>query len=235
MQKLIALLKAPDGTRREDFMAAVLDTAPALLNDCSGIDELIVDLVNVDPGDAEWVRPGEPGADSPDYDAVIEVAGTESVLADAATAITDAMGPEAGQLWMYRTTPMPARVDRSRADGDRSPGIKYIVLCRFHNDLPASAVQRSWAHHVPLALRVHVGADIYIRHWVNATLTPGAPLVEGVTELHFPSWEDMRTRWFVDENGRQQIIQDIGHFLASGTRLYTSEHVLKASGPQIAA
>jgi hypothetical protein len=73
--------------------------------------------------------------------------------------------------------------------------------------------------------------DIYIRHWIDAVLTPGAPPEQGVTELHFPTQEDMRTRWFVDDDGRRQIVQDIGHFLASGVRLYTSEYVFKAPDP----
>jgi hypothetical protein len=214
-------------------MALVLASVPALLEELPGISELIVDLADVDPGDAEWVRPGEVRKDTPvtpAYDAVIELTGTEDLLAQAAAAIERDWRGRTALLWLYRTTLMPARVDRSRPVG-RSPGVKYIVLCRFHADMPPSAVQRSWAHHVPLALRVHVGADIYIRHWVDEVLTPGAPPEQGVTELHFPTWEDMRERWFVSDEARQQIIQDIGHFLASGTRLYTTEHVLKSPDP----
>lgn len=37
----------------------------------------------------------------------------------------------------------------------------------------------------------------------------------------------MEQRWFGSDYRRAEIIQDIGHFLHSGVRLYTSEHVLK--------
>ena len=140
------------------------------------------------------------------------------------------MGPgyRSGSVASYLETPAPERADRVRTSGaGRSPGVKYIVLCRFHADLPASAIKRSWAHHVPLALRVHTGADIYTRYWVERMLSPDAEQVQGVTELHFPTREDMEQRWFATEEGRQQIVQDIGHFLASGTRLYCSEYVLR--------
>ena len=231
MFKLLAALKARDGLDRAGFRDAILSETGGLLGADPGIAELIVNLVDVDPGDAEWVRPGEARPDGPPYDALIELAGSPETLTQAAGAIERQFGPRTERLAIYRTRPMPARIDRMRVAGTRSPGVKYIVLCRFHEDMPASAVQRSWAHHVPLALRVHVGADIYIRHWVEETLTPNAPPVEGVTELHFPTLEDMRTRWFIDEDGRRQIIQDIGHFLASGTRCYTSEHVLRIADP----
>lgn len=36
----------------------------------------------------------------------------------------------------------------------------------------------------------------------------------------------MEQRWFGSDDRRAEIIQDIGHFLHSGVRLYTSEHVL---------
>jgi hypothetical protein len=231
VQKLFVLLKAPAGADRAAFMKWVLATAASLDDGLPGLSELIVDLVDVDPGSAQWVRPGEPVADlsSPPFDAVIELAGSEDLLLDSEALVAGRFRVDSGSLWMYRTTLMPARIDRQRSPGGRSPGVKYIVLCRFHDDLPPSSALRSWAHHVPLALRIHIGVDIYIRHWVDTIITPGAPLIQGITELHFPTWEDMRDRWFVDESGRQQIIQDIGHFLASGIRLYTSEHVLKTS------
>jgi hypothetical protein len=229
MPKLIALLKAPEYVRRREFMLGVLSKAPTISEKCPNVTELIVDVVDVDPGDAEWIRPGETRAapTSPAYDAVIEVSGHDEALNDAKKCIERIFRATSGLLWLYWTTPMPARVNRQRIVG-QSPGVKYVVLCLFHADLPASAAQRSWAHHVPLALRVHVGADIYMRHWVNEVATPGAPPVEGITELHFPTWEDMRERWFINDAGRAQIIQDIGHFLASGTRLYTTEHVFRA-------
>lgn len=101
------------------------------------------------------------------------------------------------------------------------------MLCRFHPDLPDSAARRSWDHHVALALRVHQGAARYVRSWIDAPLTTGAPRFQGMTELYFATRDDMRDRWFGSDSQRAEIVQDIGHFLLSGVRLYTSEHVLK--------
>ena len=231
MQRLFTTLKARAGLDRAAFRNAALDRhAPQLSDAHPTISGLIVNLVDVDPGDAQWVRPGETPepTDDPAYDVIFEVLAPGDQLAGIAAAIDAMLASSAEAIHHYIETPMPARVNRERPAGaGRSPGVKYIVLCRFKPDLPDAAAQRCWQHHVPLALKVHIGADIYIRHWVDGRLTPDAPIVQGITELHFPTWDDMRYRWFASDEARQQIIQDIGHFLDSGTRLYCSEYVLK--------
>jgi hypothetical protein len=70
----------------------------------------------------------------------------------------------------------------------------------------------------------------YVRDWVEE-IAPGplpVPRFDGIAELHFPSVEAMMTRWFDSEAGRAAIVHDVGHFLSRATRLYTTEHVLKA-------
>jgi hypothetical protein len=108
--------------------------------------------------------------------------------------------------------------------------VKFLSLMRFKPDLPEAVAQRLWAHHAGLALRVHVGMDRYVRDWVTA-LQPDhlpVPRFHGIAELHFPSVEAMTARWFDSEAGRDAIVHDVGHFLERATRLYTTEHVLKA-------
>ena len=171
--------------------------------------------------------PGEV-QEAPAFDVLIELtarAETFSAVIDTAMAAVRSFA-EAVHAW--QVTRLPARTEREPPEpGTGSPGIKYVVLCTFHPDLPDSAVRRSWDHHVPLALRIHEGAARYVRSWIDASLTANAPPFQGITELCFPTREDMEQRWFGSDDRRAEIIQDIGHFLHSGVRLYTSEPVLK--------
>ncbi|MCS6933435.1 MAG: EthD domain-containing protein [Acetobacteraceae bacterium] len=118
----------------------------------------------------------------------------------------------------------------ARPPGRPAPGVKFLSLLRFHADLPPPAARRLWAHHAALALRVHVGMARYVRDWVEEASPGPSPVgpFQGIAELHFPSQEAMLTRWFDSEAGRAAILHDVGHFLAGATRLYTTEHVLKA-------
>jgi hypothetical protein len=113
----------------------------------------------------------------------------------------------------------------------RAAGVKFLSLMTFHDDLPPAAARRLWTHHAALALRVHVGMARYVRDWVVAEPAGEIPVprFHGIAELHFPSAEAMTTRWFDSEAGRAAIAHDIGHFLLRATRLYTTEHVLKAA------
>jgi hypothetical protein len=109
--------------------------------------------------------------------------------------------------------------------GERSPGIKYVGRLSFHPDLPASAARRSWDLHVPLALKVHCGMDKYVRNWI-VDHSRGRP-AGGIAELSFPSLDAMLTRYFDSERGKEEIMQDISHFVERGTRFFTTEFVLR--------
>jgi hypothetical protein len=215
------LLAAPSGVARADYRAAVLaDHAPALLA-AAPLAALSANLVDATPERLPWQRPGEPAAPAePDFDAVLDLRGEAAALAaalDAARAIP------AGARLAVR---VEERVEKDELPGGegRAPGVKFLSLMRFHDDLPEPAARRLWAHHAPLALREHVGMARYVRDWV---LTEGAGF-HGIAELHFPSVEAMMTRWFDSEAGRAAILHDVGHFLLRSTRLYTTEHVLRA-------
>jgi hypothetical protein len=193
-----------------------------------GLTRMVLDIADVDPGDAAWRRPGEAVADAPLYRMVIELSARLGEIDVIVCAAIAALAP--APVHAYRVSRSPERLDRPSSVVGATPGIKYLVLCRFHPGLPDSAARRSWNHHVPMALRVHQGAVRYVRSWIDAALTPNAPPFQGMTEPFFASREDMRDRWFGCDDQRGEIIQDIGHCLHSGERLYTSEHVLKDEG-----
>ena len=95
-------------------------------------------------------------------------------------------------------------------------------------DLAPAAARRQWAHHARLAIRVHIGMTRYVQHWVDEALTPGAPTIHGLSELYFPSLAEMRDRYFDSERGKAEILHDIGHFIASGSkRFYGQEYIIK--------
>lgn len=228
MGKLICFVRAADpGAAASCRAHALEELAPALLTRLQP-SRLIVDLADVDPGDPPWKRPGEASAPaSSAYDAAIQMVVEDGAEGEAAAVVAEALTGWAGAVAAYRVNETIEREQRPRAAPGRSPGVKFLSLMRFHDDLPPRARRRIWAHHAGLALKVHVGMDIYVRNVVEAALTKDAPEVHGVAELHFPTMRDMRERWFDSPAGREAIIQDVGHFLHSAVRLYTSEHVIR--------
>lgn len=220
-------LAAPAGVDRAGFRAHVLrDVAPALLRAVPALAALSVDLVDATPAVPPWQRPGEPVApQEPDFDAVLDLRGGDAALDEALSHLAPFARalPQASA----RVLETVEKDDLLRPVGV-APGVKFLSLMRFHADLPEPAARRLWAHHAPLALRVHIGMARYVRDWVLALAPETAPRFHGIAELHFPSVEAMTTRWFDSESGRAAIVHDVGHFLDRATRLYTTEHVLKA-------
>jgi hypothetical protein len=229
MEKHRLFLAAPPGSDRTAFRTRMLaEVAPALLAAAPGLAALSVDLVDATPAVPPWQRPGEAAAPvEPDFDAVFDLWGEADAL-DAALSFLDARTTGLARA-SARVAETVEKDALARPPG-RAPGVKFLSLMRFKADLPEPVAQRLWAHHAGLALRVHVGMDRYVRDWVTS-LAPDAlpvPRFHGIAELHFPSVEAMTARWFDSEAGRDAIVHDVGHFLERATRLYTTEHVLKA-------
>ncbi len=229
MEKHRLFLAAPVGADRAAFRARLLgEVGPALRMAAPGLAALSVDLVDATPAVPPWQRPGEAAAPvEPDFDAAFDLWGAPDAL-DAALAFLDARTAGLARA-SARVAETVEKNALARPVG-RAPGVKFLSLMTFKPDLSEPVAQRLWAHHAGLALRVHVGMDRYVRDWVRA-LAPDhlpVPRFHGIAELHFPSVEAMTTRWFDSEAGRDAIVHDVGHFLERATRLYTTEHVLKA-------
>lgn len=179
MSAVIAL-RAPSGVALS-ALGAGLRAEIATLAVAPEVVRAVVSIADVDPGAARWVRLGEV-QEAPAFDVLIGLtarAETFTAVIDTAMAAVRPFG-EAVHAW--QVTRLPARTEREPPEpGTGSPGIKYVVLCTFHPDLPDSAVRRSWDHHVPLALRIHEGAARYVRSWIDAPLTANAPPFQGIT------------------------------------------------------
>jgi hypothetical protein len=171
-------------------------------------------------------RPDDTGVNpAPAYDAAVCAS-----FADAADARA-AFEAAAKAQWLgqnistaaYLVTPT---IVLDRMPDNAKPAIKYLSLTRFHDDMPDSAAQRSWAQHAKLGSIVHVGAGRYLRNWVEAR-SPAEPPVRGIVEFDFATLSDLTDRYFGVPGGMDRIMQDVGHFVAGATRLYMREEILR--------
>jgi hypothetical protein len=223
--KFFIYLTGGDRGRKAGFQAEYLQAAREIAAAFPQGGQLIVNLVEETPAEVPF-RPvnGSTEAVDPVYDVIVELsppAGeAEPALAALASCIDDVTTTE-----IYQVEEI-VQLDRQAVVlGERSPGMKYIGRLSFHPDLPASAARRSWDIHVPLALRVHVGMDKYVRNWI-VDASRGRP-AGGIAELNFPTLDDMVTRYFDSDRGKEEVMHDISHFIAHGTRFFTSEFVLR--------
>jgi hypothetical protein len=230
--KIMAFAKARSFEEREKFQSSCLEHfSPEWRPLEMQVKRLVVDLVDVTPGHMPWQRPGEatPVAAIPPYDAVIEVwFATGEEARKAAIVLMEELDDQCQPIDVLMVTEHVEKNWPVPAKAGRSPGIKYISLCSFHDDLPASAAKRSWKQHVPLAVKVHVGVSKYVRNWVEEPLSGDSTPVNGVVEMHFATMDDLEQRWFDSDRGRDEIIQDVGHFLKGAQRMFTTEYIVCA-------
>lgn len=106
----------------------------------------------------------------------------------------------------------------------KTPGIKYIGRHLFHEDLPISAVKRSWGIHAELAVQTFVRLERYVQNIVEETLTRDTPPTRGMPQLYFPTVEDFMV---TPEGGQDRITHDLRHLVKTGIRLYAHEYVLR--------
>lgn len=221
MRKIISFLRAQEGADRAAFRERMrTKDIPSAIAGPDGVRRVVVNAVDVQPASIAWQRPGEqPQPAIQPFDVVAETWITDAAVAARIAAALAAL-PGVGSAHSYLCT--------ETVEKDEGPtGVKYIAQVHFHDDLPDAAAKRCWTQHVPLALRVHAGMSRYVRNWVDAAISDDAPRIQGVVELHFSTMADMQDRWFVDERGRAEIIQDVGHFLKGATRMYCTEHRVK--------
>jgi hypothetical protein len=159
------------------------------------------------------------------YDAIVEVTCSGEGVAKQLLMLNEPVAESLIQhCYVYEVVEDEVINRLESTSGLPSKGYKLMRGLFFFPDLPDSAVRRSWKHHQQLAVRVHTGLARYACIWVNRSLTPGAPPIQGVSVLHFPSVEDMRENYFDSARGRSEIIHDIGHFISRGTsRVFTKE------------
>ena len=109
--------------------------------------------------------------------------------------------------------------------GDRSPGVKIVGLVRRPPAMTHDAFVEHWlGRHVPLALRHHPGLSRYVTNVVVEPLGD-APAWDGIAELHFPSLEALRTRFFDSPAGERVIREDMRRFIGCTWGYDVAEYV----------
>lgn len=105
------------------------------------------------------------------------------------------------------------------------PGIHMMHPLVFHEDLPRTALLRSWREiHAELAVRIHVGAQDYSQFLVLKRPSDG-PDYGGFSSLHFPSHDALMNGYFESDRGRAEIRHDIRHFIRGlPPRLFATLH-----------
>ncbi len=149
---------------------------------------------------------------------------SDSAFLDA-TRLAQAAGSYADAA-CYKVEETLIKASPVRGQQGQVPGIHMLHPLFFHDDLPRSALLRSWREiHADLAVRIHVGAESYGQMLVVDRLGEGAPY-GGFSEFHFPSREALLSGYFESDRGRAEIRHDIRHFIRGiPPRLFATLHV----------
>jgi len=232
--KAMVFLRARPAVVRAEFQDWMLRSyTPSALRGTTGLHRLAVDIVVDTPPGIAYRPPSDPanrdGADDrPACDVVLQVWADAPALCGpwlaGASAELDAV-VESGRAFAVTETVV---WDREATATGALPGIKYLAILDFHDDLPDSAARRSWRLHAGLARRVHVGCTRYVQNWIDEALVPGMEPARGIPELYFPSEFELLQCFFDSPRGREEILHETQHFIRSGPRLYAREHVLRA-------
>jgi hypothetical protein len=169
-----------------------------------------------------------PAASAPVWDIVIEtwcdpepelsMLDTPELRARAARSVTFAVDELVGK-------------DNGFARGQPTIGVKLIAPWTGRDDVSRTEIRRHWDEHVPLANRIHIGCERYVRNWVTSLVmapTPYPPAYQGIAFQYFASQQDLVERSFDKPESVQVITDDVADFLASCDVLVTREYLLKA-------
>lgn len=203
-EKTLILLdnKFPEAADRSEFIAVL-----------SEIGEHSAELngLSVTFADAQ----GTPGA-------VVEVWGGDDA------SIADQLRGRGNELFIM---PVRESLDKgARANRLAGPagGVRQIACLRGRTALSRDELLARWDAHVPLALRVHVGATRYVRNW---GLDSGAAPWDGIAFLDYPSVHDFEHRRYDLPSDADVIRADVGRFVgavAAGTGV---EHIVVPPRP----
>jgi hypothetical protein len=214
--KIVALVSAQSGTDRVEFRRWYLhDFAAKLLHQHTQIGGLAVNLVD----GVEAVYPGAKEADTADVYAEFWIP------SDGIPPLAEISSP-LGREEMYRVEEL-VELDRRPRSLGRTPGIKVMSTLYPVENVTARQTRLYWDAHVPLALRVHVGMNGYIREWIEEPLSATRSPIFGIASMHFASLADMRERFFDSAESVPIHAADIARFVGSAAPMITTRYLLK--------
>jgi hypothetical protein len=213
--KIVALVNAPSGSDRVEFRRWYLqDFAPTLVSRHPQIERLAVNVVD----GAEAVYPDAKEADTADIYAEFWISGAMPPLAE--------LSSPSGREEVYRVEEL-VELDRRPRNLGRTPGVKVMSTLYPVENVSVEQTRQYWDAHVPLALRVHVGMNGYVREWIEEPLSAARSPIFGIASMHFASLADMRERFFDSPDSIPIHAADIARFVASAAPMITTRHLLK--------
>lgn len=120
--------------------------------------------------------------------------------------------------------------DRDWSDGTPSPGMKQMSFVRRIPSISHDQFADHWSNnHTPLARKHHPGIWRYCQN-VVIDRSPDAPELDGISELHFRTADDMHTRMYDSDEGKAIIAEDVVRFIerSQGWRQVAQEHILRS-------
>jgi hypothetical protein len=106
---------------------------------------------------------------------------------------------------------------RDWPDGVESPGVRRISFVQAAPGVSRREMAEHWAEvHWPIARVHHPALWRYVQNVVVEPVTPQAPAVDGIAELHFRNITDLRDHFYDSHEGRRIVADDVRLFLDRG-------------------
>jgi uncharacterized protein (TIGR02118 family) len=122
------------------------------------------------------------------------------------------------------------RVDaRTMKSSDARPAIVLVAPVHRSPSITQQAFDAHWKDcHAPLALRHHVGMSEYVQCVVREIASEGAPAIDGIALLGFPSREAFERGFIDSKEGGRIIAEDTARFMdvSRWQVALTTEHIV---------
>lgn len=123
---------------------------------------------------------------------------------------------EQATLASYLVEECVERDSPALATGTGPHGRKLVTCWRARADLTSAQARQRWDEHVPLARRIHVGCQRYVRNWVLALVRASGdfpPIYSGFAFQYFASARDLAERLFDSPESAGVIQHDVAAFI----------------------
>lgn len=221
-EKVFFFLQRAPQLSHEEFCRRYLDEhAPLVLKHCPRLLGYAVNLIDerdapdfADLVSEMWFDSWDDFADearlygSPEGKAALERSAAAMVGSSVAYRVDERVQRDYERTWAY---------------GEPSPGRKMLSPLRHADGLSHEQFVDHWRErHVPLALKHVLGMGRYVTNVVVEPLTPDAPEIDGIVEVHY-----VEKRRFDSPEGEAIMMDDVRQFLSPPTRHRATEYVLK--------
>ncbi|MDB6107516.1 MAG: hypothetical protein JWO52_7515 [Gammaproteobacteria bacterium] len=107
------------------------------------------------------------------------------------------------------------------------PGVDILATLYPRRELRGQTIRELWDAHVPLALKIHFGMNVYARDWVVRKLTEDSPDIFGIATLHFPSRDALKNQFFRSPADVDVHKADLDQFVAAFSPVTAEKYVIK--------